>query len=150
MNWFTLNSMALAVRADGTYAPFSGDALKFAGQMTLMGMGMIFAVLATLWGVLAIFKLVFAGRSPKAPKTPKQPKVKQTEPRAETAQSDDAVAAVIAAGIQAYQADTANDTALVAILTAAVAAHREAEGDASGFRVVSFKRSGARAWNARK
>ena len=81
MNWFMLNSFALSLRADGTYSPFSGDAWAFAGQMTLMGMGMVFAVLAILWGVVAIFKLIFAGKSPKATKTSKQPKVKEVKKR---------------------------------------------------------------------
>ena len=148
MNLFLCNQFALAVRADGTYAPFSGEAWAFAGQVTLLGMAMVFAVLAVLWGVLAIFKLIFAGKSPKQPKPPK---TKAAE-KADSSQPDDVMAAVIAASIQAYEEDKArNDTALIAILTAAVAAYRAEEGTDGGFRVVSFKRSGSvRAWNAKK
>ena len=40
---------ALAIREDGTYTPFSADAWGYAGQMTLLGMLMVFAVLAILW-----------------------------------------------------------------------------------------------------
>ena len=62
---------------------------------------------------------------------------------------DDAISAVIAASIQAYQEDS--NEALVAVITAAVAAHRAAEGlDSDGFRVVSFKRVGGRHWNSKR
>ena len=155
MNFLLLNQFVLAIGDEGTYPPFSGEAWSFAGQVTLLGMGMIFAVLAILWGVLSLFKLIFVGKSPKAEKAPKPPKVpvakKKQEP-AENGTPDDAIAAVIAASIQAYQADqAANDTALIAILTAAVAAYRAEEGTDGGFRVVSFKRTGSvRAWNAKK
>ena len=39
---------------------FSAERLSLAGQMTLIGMGMIFAVLGLLWAVLAVFKFIFA------------------------------------------------------------------------------------------
>ena len=40
---------------------------------------------------------------------------------------------------------------LLAVLTAAIAAYRSEEGlPEGGFRVVSFKRAGGRAWNAKK
>lgn len=134
-----LNSFALDVRADGTYAPFSGEAWAFAGKMTLMGMCMVFAVLALLWGVLAIFKLVFAGKTPKAPKEPKAKEPKQTAAPAPKATAPTA---------PVVQAGTA-DGELVAVLTAAVAAYRAEEGATGEFRVVSFKRGGSpRAWNA--
>ncbi len=128
---------------------FSAENLTMAGQTLLLGMVMIFSVLTILWGVLSIFKLIFAGKTPKAPKAPKQTnkqgKEKESIP-------DDVMTAVIAASIQAYEEDQArNDTALVAVLTAAVAAYRAAEGSDGEFRVVSFKRTGAvRAWNAKK
>ena len=125
---------ALAIRENGTYAPFSGDAWVYAGEMTLLGMGMVFTVLALLWGVLAIFKVAFV----------KKPKKKE-----ETLSEAPSAAPTV----EEAPADTAeDDLALIAILTAAVAAYREAEGEtADGFRVVSFKRaSGVRGWNARK
>ncbi len=143
MNMLFLNQMALSVRPDGTYAPFSADAWKFAGQMTLLGMTMVFAVLAILWAVLAIFKRIFAGKTPKAPKA--------TKPAASKADGaiPDEITAVLAATVQAIQADEAAQT--VAVITAAVAAYRAEEGCTGEFRVVSFKRaSGARGWNARR
>ena len=148
MNLNVLQTVALAVRDNGTYEPFSAEAWKYAGEMTLLGMGMIFAVLAALWGVLAIFKLVFAGKTPKAPKEkPIKTEQKQQAATKASAEPSDEVKAVIAATIQAIQAD---DAAMVAVLTAAVAAYRAEEGAEGGFRVVSFKRAGGRAWNAKK
>ena len=151
-----LNSFALSLRSDGTYEPFSAEAWKYVGEMILLGMGMIFAVLGSLWLVLAIFKLIFVGKTPKQPKEQK-PKQKPTPaPKAQVAAASDAsdedvITAVIAASIQAIQEDEMRDTQLVALLTAAVAAYRAAEGDDGTFRVVSFKRStNGRAWNARK
>lgn len=148
MSMLAFNPFALSLNANGTYAPFSSDAWTFAGETTLLGMGMIFSVLAILWGVLAIFKVVFAGKSPK---TPKPSKVKeQKKASASKEKQDDAISAVIAASIQAYEADKAqDDAALVAILTAAVAAYRASEEGTNGsFRVVSFKRAGKGAWNS--
>ena len=152
MNLFMLNSMALAIRENGTYSPFSGEAFSFAGQVTLLGMGMVFSVLAILWGVLAIFKIVFAGKSPKEPKQPKTPKSKASKKDVDEQSAADVIASVISDGVQAHEEDqsTNNDLALIAVLTAAVAAYREQEGTEGGFRVVSFKRSSARAWNAKK
>ena len=79
MNW--IMNTALDLNADGTYRAFSPEAWKYAGEMTLMGMAMIFSVLA--------------------------------------------------------------------ILTAAVTAYREQEGESGSFRVVSFKRTGG-AWNTKR
>lgn len=125
---------ALEVRADGTYTPFSADAWGYAGQMTLLGMLMVFSVLAILWGVLAVFKLVFAGKTPKE---------KKPEP----------VKSAPAPKVQAAPAVVQNDDAeLVAIITAAIAAYRQNEGaevSDGSFRVVSFKRAGTRAWNSK-
>ena len=140
MNWNVLMANAvLAVRENGTYVPFSADAWQYAGEMTLLGMGMVFAVLAILWGVLSIFKVVFAGKTPK---------VKKEAPKAAVAQPSDESKTVVAATVQAVQAD---DAAMIAVLTAAIAAYRTEEGADGAFRVVSFKRAGAgRAWNGRK
>ena len=133
-----LNVAALALRPDGTYTPFSGDAIKYALEMTLLGMGMIFAVLAILWGVLAIFKLVFA--------RPKKEKKNSEAPKSEPAVNLTAepVAAPVAA---------TDDSELIAVLTAAIYAYEsEKNPDApiGNFRVVSYRRAnGGRSWNAK-
>ena len=128
-----INVSALTIRADGTYTPFSADAVKYALEMTLLGMGMIFAVLGVLWGVLAIFKLVFA--RPKKEKKTNSPTVEE--------------APVIAEPTPA----ATDDAELIAILTAAIMAYEsEQNPDASigNFRVVSYRRAnGGRSWNAK-
>jgi sodium pump decarboxylase gamma subunit len=130
---------ALAIRENGTYVPFSADAWSYAGQMTLLGIGMVFAVLAILWAVLGIFKLVFAGSQPKQAKPEKKPEVK----------AEKAPTAPVTAPAPVAQS---SDAELVAIITAAVAAYMAEEGTeyAGGFRVVSFKRvRGGRTWNSK-
>lgn len=113
------------------------ETIELMWQTPLLGMGMVFAVLAILWGVLAIFKLVFAGKTPKEPKPVKVKPVEQTSAQTVTP-------APVA---------QSNDAELVAIITAAVAAYMAEEGTdaySGGFRVVSFKRvRGGRTWNTK-
>ncbi len=130
----------------------TAETVSMLWQVPVLGMLMVFAVLALLWGVLAIFKLVFVGKSPKEQKSPKAPKAPKEKTPAAKAQSEkktapapDELMAVLSAAVAAEQ----NDAQLVAVLTAAVAAHRAAEGDGGAFRVVSFKRQGKRAWNSK-
>lgn len=149
---------ALAVDASQKYHPFSLDGIAKAAEVTILGMLMIFSVLALLWGILAIFKLIFVGRTPKEA-TKKEKKAKAEKKAEKNAVAPEAPAEVApteapaTAPVAAPQ--SADDTELVAILTAAIAAYRENEGyigaDINGFRVVSFKRAGAgRAWNSKK
>ena len=145
---YLFTSFALNLRADGTYEPFSAEACKYAGKMTFLGMILVFAVLAVLMLVLMLFKVFFGGKKNGAKKENKAKP--STAALNSGAENDDVISAVIAASIQAYEADQA---ALVAVITAAVAAHIAAEdpsGDAGSFRVVSFKRASSRAWNSRK
>lgn len=131
-----LTCTMLAARADGTYLPFSADAWKEAGQMTLMGMLMIFSVLGALWGVLAIFKLIFAGKTVKAKAEKSSPAPVKIEEKADVVEP------------------SASNDELIAVITAAVAAYMAEENggevSTSGFRVVSFRRvSGGGAWNSK-
>ena len=109
---------------------FSPERLSMAGLMIIQGMGMVFLVLAILWIVLMIFKKVFY----KEPKTTTK-KVEEPAPAAPVA------------------AAPANDDALVAAITAAVAAYIDSDPAlssqfAGGFRVVSFKKkNGKTSWN---
>ena len=127
---------ALYVAGQDMGAAFSAERLSLAGQMTLIGMGMIFSVLALLWAVLAIFKVVFA--KPEKKKKPEAP-VAQPAPVVEET--------------VAIAAET-NDDELIAVITAAVAAYMAQENPdvaPSGFRVVSFRRAnGGRSWNSNK
>ena len=108
---------------------FSPARLQTAGLMIIQGMGMVFLVLAILWLVLLIFKKIFY-------KDPAAAAKKTPEP---------APAAPVAT--------PANDDALVAAITAAVAAYIESDPALSsqfkgGFRVVSFKKkNGKTSWN---
>ena len=109
---------------------FSPARLSMAALMIIQGMGMVFLVLAILWIVLMIFKKVFY----KEPKTTTK-KVEEPAPAAPVA------------------AAPANDDALVAAITAAVAAYIDSDPAlssqfAGGFRVVSFKKkNGKTSWN---
>lgn len=131
-----MNYMALAATAVDYGGAFSAERLALAVQMTLIGMGMIFAVLGLLWGVLALFKFVFAKPAVK-PKAKSDPVVEpnHVEEIAPTSVGGD------------------SEEELVAVITAAIAAYIASEDpDAyqEGFRVVSFRRTnGGRAWNSK-
>ena len=131
---------ALNANVDTKYKAFSGEAWAEAGKVTLLGMGMIFAVLALLWLVLAVFKVLFVKNGAKKP----------AETKVEKAPAADPVPAA------APVANASNDEELIAVITAAVAAYRASEegmdsAQAGGFRVVSFKRAGrGRSWNSNK
>ena len=129
---------ALEIRADGTYTPFSADAWSYAGQMTFLGMLMVFSVLAILWGVLMLFKVIFAGKEPKKVKTVPQ----QSTPATAVQKVAEPTVAV-----------QNSDSELVAIITAAVAAYMADSGEqvpVGGFRVVSFTRvKGGKPWTSK-
>lgn len=136
---------ALALRDDGTYAPFSGEAWLYALQMTLIGMGMIFAVLGILWGALAIFKLIFV-------RNEGEKKEKATlESKAEKESKPVTVEAPTASPTPV--ATSASDAELIAVLTAAIAAYEAEQGrcvSVGDFRVVSYRRAnGGRSWNSK-
>ena len=117
----------------------SPENLKLVWQTPLLGMLMIFAVLSLLWGVLAIFRVIFD----KTPKEKKQPKAEKPAP-APAAKPEAAPAAPVA--------QSNDDAQLVAVITAAVAAYMQSEGNPApdgNFRVVSFKRVSGRAWNSK-
>ena len=124
---------------------FSGARWSEAGIMMLFGMVMVFAVLAILWGILAIMKYIMIGKTPKPKKVEKPSAVAEVIAESAVGEEADAVADVA----------VSDDGELVAVIAAAIAAYRASEGMsdeyAGGFRVVSFKRAGsARAWNAKK
>ena len=113
----------------------NAETLNMLWQTPLLGMGMVFAVLAILWGILCIFKIVFARPEPKKKAEP------VSAPKAE---------AVVVPEPVAEQTD---DTELIAILTAAIVAYESSCGNEvapSGFRVVSLRRTnGGKAWNSK-
>ena len=126
----------LTLLADADISSVFGNGLSLGEKgalslkMILMGMGTVFAVLFIIWLVLTLFRLVMdAVRKKGKDKEPSR----NTDP-------------VPACGT----VDATDDRALVAVISAAVAAYREAESGASGrtvpFRVVSFNRSGSGPW----
>ncbi len=121
---------------------FSGERLAYAGEMLVLGMGMVFLVLTILWMVLIIFAKTMGGAEKKPAKQEKPaktetkpaptPAVQPTPVASATATTDDAVVAAITAAIAMT---IASDPALSSQF-------------ASGFRVVSFqKKSGKTSWN---
>lgn len=135
--------MLFNVLTPSALALFTTDAetLTMMWQTVVLGMGMVFAVLAILWAILSIFKLIFADKSPKEPKPVKQKPVKE-KPAEAKAES-------VTAPTPAVQ----DDGALIAVITAAVAAYMAETGEevsVGGFRVVSFTRvRGGKPWNSK-
>ncbi len=93
------------------------DALSFGGEIVLLGMLAVFAVLGIIWALLTVFKMVFEKSATKEPRAVKP------EP---------APAPVVV--------QPTEDTEIVAVIAAAIAmAEAESGGDVK-FRVVSFRR----------
>lgn len=100
-----------------------GERAVYAGKMLVIGMGAVFGVLILLWGCLAFFRKLLSAHIDEGPAPLSAP----------------APAPVAAKSVPAAQA---NDDAIIAAITAAVAATLAEEngGVAPGFRVVSFRR----------
>ena len=107
-----------------TFAERASEALR----VSLLGIGMVFAVLAILWGVLEIFRYFFYD-------LPNKGKSKEKKP--EKPQSSEPAPAPVA--VVPAQTD---DTELVAAITAALCV--VLDKPATGFRVVSFRKTGTR------
>lgn len=111
------------------------DRLAFSGSVVLEGLGMVFAVLGLLWGILAIFRLAMQDSGKKQ----KEASV-VTDPAPQESSS-----------VVPDHSETDSDGELIAAITAAVAeylASEEGGAYTGGFRVVSFKRTGnGSAWN---
>lgn len=104
------------------------DRISMAVEMLLRGMGTIFFVLILLWFILAIFSKVIHRDEPKAT---------NSAPKAPKKEAPKAAPAPVLTEAPVAQAD---DTALVAAITAAIAAYLDQP--TTSFRVVSFKRTG--------
>ena len=102
MNNAMLINKALSADYSNLGGAFSSERLALAGQMTLLGMVMIFAVLGLLWGVLAVFQRIMTGRNETSVPAPKvAPPPVATVPVVAVSNDDEVIAAVIAAAVAA-------------------------------------------------
>lgn len=109
-----------------------GERAGVAGSVTLLGMVAIFVVLTILWFVIEVLHRVLnRGGKTDAPSAAPAPAPKKAEPAKPVEAKKPKVIAPAAE----------KDDALVAVITAAVAAAMEEEGYTGGFRVVSFRRT---------
>lgn len=137
------SAMALTIHAETPVEEtglFSPERWVYSGEMLVLGVGMVFLVLAILWGILTIFAKTMGGVKKSAKKEkPAKVETKPTPAPAPTAAPAPAVAA--------------SDDAIVAAITAAIAMTIDSDPAlssqfAGGFRVVSFrKKNGKTSWN---
>lgn len=128
---------ALAAAATSGTEPLTTVSEKLSTGLTVFALGMVtvFVVLAVLWLILALFKVIFyrenkpaTAKAPKAAPIPAPAPAPAATPEPE--EDNGALVAAITAAIAAYTADDASF--------------------AGGFRVVSFRRSAnASPWNKR-
>lgn len=117
---FFLNSSALSF----------GEKLSIGGQVTLLGMGTVFAVLILLWVLVEVLHLLLGHPAEKKTSAP----AKTEAPAPSVAPSP-----VVSETPSESGSAPADDLAIIAVITAAIAA---ASGQSpSSFRVVSFKRA---------
>lgn len=119
--------------------PF-GERVAYSLRMLVVGLGAVFAILALLWGVLVLSRILIHDM----PARRREKQLAQNA-KAEAPSQAPAVAPAPAATPAAQDAG-----ALIAVITAAISAAMAEEGTtpAGGFRVVSFRRSSnAGAWN---
>ena len=116
------------------------DRMSYGLQVFAVGLGTVFAVLAILWLALVLFKIFLYD-------IPNKKAAKKAEAEAKNAPAVEPV--VESAAEEATSAE--DDTQLIAVITAAIAAYTADSGSALPFRVVSYKRvSGANGWNGKK
>ncbi len=137
MNTTIINNVLLAAEGIKPLNERLGDGL----QVFVIGIAAVFSVLAVLWGVLALFKVVFYDipEKKKAQKKAERDKAKND--------SDELVPVILNSD---NSAESNNDEQLIAVITAAIAAYNaEAGKSALPFRVVSYKRvKSAGGWNS--
>jgi len=97
-----------------------GETLAFGGEVVLVGILVVFAVLGLIWACLTIFKIAFYD----LPSKRSSSAVKQA-----ATQDEDFTPVTVAS----------NDDEIVAVIAAAIAA-AESEAVGTKFRVVSFRR----------
>lgn len=115
------------------------ERMSYGLQVFVVGLGTVFAVLAILWLALVLFK-VFAYDLPQ----------KMAKKKAEAQTKDESVVSEEVTEVASEEPVVEDDTQLIAVITAAIAAYTSESGSSLPFRVVSFKRvSGANGWNSK-
>lgn len=121
-----------------------GERATIALQGTVTGLVMVFAVLALLWGIVTLSKVVFYDLPNKKKERERKKRVSVAAPVA----VEEGVSDVFATSETIEETD---DGEIAAVITAAIAAMLDSEEYKNefvgGFRVVSFKRSAKSAWN---
>lgn len=116
------------------FAPGSGEALgkavSFGLPFSLFGFAVVFGVLALLMVIIIAFGKIFGAAEAKASS---KPAVKE-EPKKQEAKAEQP------AVVEAAPAPVASGNDIVAAIIAAITSFRAANGEAGGFRVVSFKK----------
>ncbi|MCI8611506.1 MAG: OadG family protein [Clostridiales bacterium] len=112
------------------------ERLLYGLQVFVIGICTVFIVLAILWGVMALFKLFFYT----IPNNKKN--VQKGDANVKKVENIPSLEEIPLA------APPANDTQLIAVITAAIAAYNDSCGNTLPFRVVSYRRTaGAGGWN---
>lgn len=133
MNISVVNTLLLA---DSTAKLSLGERLLTGLPVLIIGMLAVFAVLSILMGVLSLFKIFFYDMPEK-----KKTSLKEAQ---EKAKKDSTEVVPVIIGEESEE----NDTELIAVITAAIAAYNSGKGNALPFRVVSYKRArSAKGWN---
>ena len=116
------------------------ERMAYGLQVFVVGLGTVFAVLVTLWLALVLFK-VFSYDLPQ----------KRAKKLAEEAASKVEAAPIVEESpISVIEEPVSDDTQLIAVITAAIAAYNAQSGNSLPFRVVSFKRAGgANGWSGK-
>ena len=97
-----------------------GETLALGGEVVLVGMLAVFAVLGIIWACLVIFKFVFYDMKQGAPKVAVESKKE-------------------APAVVTRESESSDDTEIIAVIAAAIAA-AETEYVGLKFRVVSYRR----------
>jgi sodium pump decarboxylase gamma subunit len=107
------------------------ERISYAGTLTLLGMLVVFSVLAVVWLAIVLMRVILVT----AEKTPKK--------------ENESAPASNPAPVQAQPVPN-DDGALLAAITAAIAVVWESEHPGTGFRVVSYRHVGSRKpWNSK-
>lgn len=125
MNNITLIASGISSSMDTTRT-FS-ERMLLGAEVSLLGLAVVFAVLALLWGLLSLFRFFFYD-------------IPNRKKSAETEQIDSPSAEANTSIVIPTAPTASSDDELVAAISAAVAAYMNAEGTSSGFKVVSFRR----------